>query len=295
MRNIVLSIVIVASLVAAGIGGTFADFSDIEVSPDNYFKIGSLDLTVSDYTMTEYNGDAVPAFIQYKDAWPCSDKSYFIDLENWGQGVQYVPWAYMHVKNVECVWVYPKLLYMWVNPDGTEADPATIPDPPDPAVGWIDGDQGQGFPKPVTEPEYVAEFGGLAGELPDGTLVVVPGIGPYGEHCELPDHITVEIEMAGPWPHEVKPPASLDLNWQPVWAGPLRDLECTPLELGQIPNCNGIWLHIVFHLEQPQEEDFQLDEFPGTDLPWNCWVTNALQKDGVHFDMAFEIFQNRLP
>jgi len=291
MKNIFLSVVVVATLVAAGIGGTFADFSDIEVSQDNYFKTGSLDLTVSDYNMNEYNGDAVPAFIQYEGAWPCSDKSYFIDLENWGQGVQFVPWLYIHFKNVECCWVYPKLLYMWVNELGEEVD---APTPPAGFDEWLEGDQGTGFPKPVTEPEHVAEYGGIAGELDDGTLVEVEGIGSFGEGCELAEHISVMIQVAGPWPHENKPPASLDLPWETVFTGKLDELACQQFELGQLENCSGIWVHIVFHLQEPAEEDFGFDYFPD-DSKWNDWVTNAMQKDGVHFDMAFELLQSQAP
>jgi predicted ribosomally synthesized peptide with SipW-like signal peptide len=290
VKNIFLSVVVIGTLVAAGVGGTLADFSDIEVSEDNYFKTGSLDLTVSDYAMNEYNGDAVPAFIQYEGAWPCSDKSYFVDLENWGQGVQFVPWAYIHFKNVECCWVYPKLLYMWVNEAGEEVAAPARPGGGD----WIEGDQGTGFPKPVTEPEYVAEYGGLAGELDDGTLVVVDGIGSFGEGCELAEHISVLIQVAGPWPHEDKPPASLDLPWTTVFSGKLDDIACKQIELGQIPNCNGIWVHIVFHLQEPSEGDFGLDYFP-PGSKWEDWVTNAMQKDGVHFDMAFELLQSRVP
>jgi predicted ribosomally synthesized peptide with SipW-like signal peptide len=293
MKNIILSVVVVGALVAAGIGGTLADFSDIEVSQDNYFKTGSLDLTVSDYNMVEYNGDEVPAFIQYEGAYPCSDKSYFIDLENWGQGSQYKPWAYIHLKNVECCWVYPKLLYMWVNEAGEEV---TAPTPPAGYDKWIEGMQGTGFPKPVTEPEYVAEYGGIAGEKADGTLQEVPGIGSFGEGCELKEHIGVTIEVAGPWPHADKPKPSLDLDWRQVYTGKLDVLECQEIELGQIPNCNGIWVHIVFHLQEPSEEDFDMDYFDETipsEAKWNDWVTNAMQKDGVHFDMAFELLQSR--
>jgi len=291
MKNIFLSVVVVATLVAAGIGGTFADFSDIEISEDNYFKTGSLDLTVSDAQKTEYNGDAVPAFIQYTGAWPCSNKSYFIDLENWGEGSQYTPWAYLHFKNVECVWVVPKLLYMWVDIDGKE-----VAAPVKPGGGnWVWGDQGTLYPKPVTEPEYVAEYGGLAGELPDGTLVTVDGIGPFGENCEISEHLGVKIDVAGPWPHADKPAAEDVLIWTEVYNDKLADLECESLFLMQIPNCNGIWVHVVFHLQEPAEEDFGRDFFPGTDSPWNDWVTNAMQADGVHFDMAFELFQYALP
>jgi predicted ribosomally synthesized peptide with SipW-like signal peptide len=294
MKNVVLSIMVLAALVAAGIGGTLADFSDIEVSEDNYFNIGSLDLAVSDGAGTTYNGDTIPAFVQYEGAWPNSDKSYWVDLHNYGQGTQYVPYVYLHFKNVECHWVYPKINYMWVNEDGTEADPADVPAPPDPTAGWQEGDQGTGYPKPVTEPEYRAEYGGLIGELPDGTLVETDGIGPQGEDCNLDEYVEVLVEVSNAtWAHDALPDPSQTLPVTQVYSGMLSDLECTPLCLGQLQNCNGRWVHIVFQLQEPSEEDFQMDLFPD-DSPWNDWVTNAFQKDGVSFDMAFEIFQSRL-
>jgi hypothetical protein len=300
MKNVLLSVIVVAVLIAGGLSGTMADFSDIEISEDNYFNIGSLDLVVSDQAGTEYNGDTVPAFVQYEGAWPCSDKSYFIDLHNYGQGTQYIPYAYLHFKNVECHWVYPKLLYRWVNLDGTTATAPVKPGGGD----WMEGDQGTGYPKPVTEPEFVAEYGGLAGELADGTLVEVEGIGSYGEDCQLADWVGVVIEVSNlSWPHDEMPDSGLTIpgGYTQVFNGMLADLECNPKLLKQIPNCNGIWVHIVFHLQEPAEEDFEdengdpLDYFPGTTSPWNDWVTNALQKDGVSFDMAFELFQSALP
>jgi predicted ribosomally synthesized peptide with SipW-like signal peptide len=297
MKNVVLSIVIVATLVAAGIGGTLADFSDIEVSEDNYFNIGALDLAVSSEDGTVYNGDNVPAFVEYEGAYPCSDKSYFIDIHNYGQGTQFKPRAYIHFKNVLCHWVYPKMNYMWVNLDGTEADPANIPTPPT-GTTWEEGMQGTGYPKPVTEPEYVAEYGGLVGELADGTLVYTDGIGPQGEGCELGDWVDVLIEVSTKsWAHDALPPASLSIDggWTQVYVGPIGDIECIPQLLGVLENCTARWVHIVFHFQEPTEEDFKLDLFPGLTSPWNDWPANAFQKDGISFDMAFELFQRALP
>jgi hypothetical protein len=168
-----------------------------------------------------------------------------------------------------------------------------------PGVGTI----GTGYPEPVTEPEFVAEFGGIAGENATGGLVRVPGIGHYGEDCRLANHINAIISVAGPWPHELKPdydkvPAG---NWTTIYSGKLAGLNCTELELGKIPNCNGIWLHASLYLVDMSEAEAITEKVldrhyftgVGSEAKWEDWPTNAYQSDGVRFDMAFELLQNR--
>jgi predicted ribosomally synthesized peptide with SipW-like signal peptide len=306
MKNMFLSVMVISVLIAAGIGGTLADFSDYEFSEDNYFSTGALDLKVSDYLGIEYQGDSVPAFFQYSDAWPCSDKSFYIDLENWGQGSQFIPWAYIHFKNLECGWTWPKQLYRMVlcDPDTKECIDEMTPDEWDELT---DAEQEAALEagwKPVNEPEYVAECGGIAGEDEDGNPVEVPGIGCYGDCCELAEHIGVMIWVAGPWPHEEKPEYNdPDIEWTQVFNDKLDELDCWEFELGQIPNCSGIWVHIAFHLQDYDEEDAYADGLiPETyfdeDYPeakWDHWPTNAMQKDYVEFDIGFELLQNRVP
>jgi len=296
MKNILLSVVVVAALVGAGVGGTLAGFSDYEVSEENFFQTGALDLTVSDYLGKEYNGEEVPAFWEISDAWPCCDKSVFFDLENWGQGFQVQPYIYMHIKNVECGWVWPKQLYMMVlcDPVTKECiDEITALEwermTPDEQEEALD----EGF-RPVTEPEYVAECGGIAGEDVNGDPVEVPGIGCFGDCCELAEHIGVMIWVAGPWPHEDKPAYDevADDEWTLVYSDKLSELECWEFELGQLPNCQGIWVHMSLHLQDIPEAYFDMDFFPD-DSKWDHWPTNALQKDYVEFDMSFELLQNR--
>lgn len=297
MKNIVLSVMVICTLIGGALAGTLADFSDIEVSEDNFFATGSLDLKVSDYQGNEYNGDTIPAFIQYSDAWPCSDKSFYVDLENWGQGAEFIPYAYIHFKNIECGWVWPKQLYRLVLCDPATKEcideitaaewAAMTPDEQEAALEM-------GY-RPVTEPEYVAECGGIAGEDVNGSPVEVPGIGCFGDCCELADHIGVLIWVAGPWPHEDKPAYNdPNIDWELVFNGKMSELNCTQFELGQIPNCNGIWVHMSFHLQELSEEDFDMDYFDETipaEAKWNDWVTNAMQKDYVEFDMSFELLQ----
>lgn len=298
MKNILLSVMVICTLIGGALAGTLADFSDIEISEDNFFATGSLDLKVSDYQGNEYNGDTIPAFIQYSDAWPCSDKSFYVDLENWGQGVEFIPYAYIHFKNIECGWEWPKNLYAMVlcDPDTKECiDVVYNGDLTDDEIEEL---LDLGY-KPVTEPEFVAECGGIAGEDVNGNPVEVPGIGCFGECCELADHVGVMIWVAGPWPHEDKPVYNdPDIDWELVFNGKLSELSCTQFELGQIPNCEGIWVHMSFHLQELSEEYFDMDYFD-EDIPaeakWNDWPTNALQKDYVEFDMSFELLQSPVP
>jgi len=319
VKKILVSLMVIAVAVGLLAGATAADFSDIEVSQGNTFATGAMDLTVSDYTGTVYNGETVPAFWQVEDAWPCCDKSIFFDLHNEGQGFQVQPWAYLHLKNFECGWVVPKTVYKWINcVDGVCT---VVPAPPKPGGGtWNEGDQGTGLPKPVNEPEYVAECGGIAGEDVDGHLVTVPGVGCcYGENCLLPQHIgVILIDVAGPYDTSLpygpdNPKMSSDVpaaDWEHLnitryddngdGVIKLNELDCKQIELGQIPNCNKIWVHIALHLQDIDEDTifpnggFFDDTIPA-EAKWDHWPTNAIQKDKVKFDMSFELLQVKVP
>lgn len=315
MKNIILAVAVIVVLALAGMGGLFADFSDIEVSQDNFFQTGSLDLAISDYEGNVYNGDGnIPVFWEISDAWPCCEKSVYFDLENFGQGNQGVPWAYIHFKNLECGWVQPKdYSTIWVDENGD-----IVPEPDyAPGPGQPQGDLPD-FPKPLTEPEYVAELGGIAGEDEDGNPVEVPGIGLcYGETCELPEHIgVIYIAIAGPYPDDEKPATSAEVpaaDWVVLnltrydaddnGVIKLDELECQEVELCQVPCNEGIWVHISLHFQDFDEEDAYAqglipDTYFDEDYPeakWDHWPTNAMQKDGVMFDIAFELLQNRVP
>lgn len=294
-----MTICLVAGLVG---GGLFADFSDIETSRDNYFQTGALDLKVSNQLGVEFQDPNVPAFYQITDAWPCCDKSIFFDLENYGQGFQKVPELYVHFKNFECYWVVPKNVWAWVDANGNTVDP------PDPEP--VHGDIGMGFPKPLNEPEYVAELGGIAGEDVNGDPVVVPGIGLcYGEDCRLAEHIGVMMWVAGPYNHPK--PALLDVpqgDWRmidiPDTDGDghikLNDIFCWQVDLGPLPSNSGLWVHISLHFQDYDEEEAvadglldrgYFDENIPCEAKWDHWPTNAMQKDGMRFDMAFELLQ----
>lgn len=305
MKRILMSVMTIA-VVGGLMGSAVADFSDIEISKDNYFAVGALDLKVSDYMGTEYQDPNVPAFCTFEDGWPCCNKSFFFDLENYGQGSQKDPHAYVHFKNYECGWVVPANIWKWLDEDG---NPVPAPDP-EPVAGT----RGTGYPKPVNEPEFVAECGGIAGEDKDGNAVVVPGIGLYGEECQLSKHIGIRIEMAGPYPLAQKPETSSDVpdaDWTQLdlvamgydtngdGVVKMNEVECKQIYLGTLPDQWGMWIHVALHFQDFDEED-AYDEglIPTTyfdeDYPeakWDHWPTNAMQKDVVNFDMAFELLQ----
>jgi hypothetical protein len=307
MKKIVMSLMTICLVAGLVGGGLFADFSDIETSRDNFFQTGALDLKVSDFLGTEYQDPNVPAFYEITDALPCCDKSIFLDLENYGQGFQVIPWAYVHFKNLECYWVVPKNVWKWVDANGDECD-APVPTP-------VHGDTGVGFPKPLNEPEYVAECGGEAGEDVDGNPVIVPGIGVcYGESGELAEHIGVLMWKAGPYPHATKPATSSDVpaaDWELVTlpdpngdgVTKMDEVFCEQIEVGQIPMNEGMWIHMSLHFQDFDEEDAfaqglipttYFDESIPAEAKWDHWPTNAMQKDGMRYDMAFELLQNPL-
>ena len=309
MKNIFLSVVVVATLISAGVGGTLADFSDIEISEDNNFGVGALDLVVSNNLGVEYPDDA-PTFFMVQDAWPCCDKSVFLDLHNYGQGFQIDPYCYLHIKNLACGWVMPKKPYAWLDAAGAKVDaPSPLP---------AEGTKGTGYPRPVTEPEFVAECGGIAGELANGTAVTVVGMGEYGENGEVSEHVgVIGIYVAGPYAHDVGPKTSADVpagDWVLVDLSEydddpeddvikINELVCEEIYLGQIPNCQKIWVHISLHLQDYDEEAALADGVISTtyfaetypEAKWDHWPTNAYQKDYMQFDMAFELLQTEVP
>ena len=128
MKSVILSLVIVSTLVIAAVGGTMADFSDIEVSADNSFEVGALDLRVS-VNGTEYDDPFVPMIMDVSGAFPCCSKDALWDVHNTGFG-QGTGWLYIHIKDVECYEVPTEK-----HPDGR------------------------------TEPEDVAEMGGWIGNV----------------------------------------------------------------------------------------------------------------------------------
>jgi hypothetical protein len=92
MRNILLSAVVMVTLIAGGVGGTFAGFVDTEVSEGNSYQAGISDLLING------KNDPIGAKLQYTHGAPGKSIDFWIDAYNWGdcQGGD----LYMHFKGV---------------------------------------------------------------------------------------------------------------------------------------------------------------------------------------------------
>jgi hypothetical protein len=259
-KSIILTLVAVLALAIAGIGGVFADYQDIEVSQDNFFSTGSMNLKVSDETGNVWDGpDVIPALFEISaagGAFPCCSKDIRLDLHAELQGQAESAVCYIHFKNIECA----------------------------------------GIEK--VEPEIAVEEGGIIGELADGTLVYSPGIGEYGENCELSEHVDISIftgpSIGGPW----EPVDLSDYDENDDGIIKMNEIECEQIPLVELFDCTAVYVMITLHLQDVPEEYLDYDLFDETDpaeAKWNDWPTNALMKDRMYFDMSFELFQNWLP
>jgi len=145
VKNILLSVAVIASLIASGVGGTFAGFIDTEVSENNFLQAGISDLLV--------NGSNTPgAKIEFTHAAPCKSVDFWVDLYSRSecQGGD----VYMHVKDVESIEDGIKDGEVW---NGTNY------------VVHPGGPVGAGFAS--SEPELWAEEGnGVIGQL-----LILPG------------------------------------------------------------------------------------------------------------------------
>jgi len=132
MKPVLISLVVICALAAAGIGGTLADFSDSEEEMGDILQAGSLDLKVDDLDDPDLLPFAVRTMIP--------DKSYHVEktVKNVGTIDGFL---YIHIKNAECTETNDKDL----DGDGTIENGAGVMDD-----------------KP--EPEKVAEFGGKVGQ-----------------------------------------------------------------------------------------------------------------------------------
>jgi len=263
MKNVFLSIVIICALAIAGIGGTLAGFSDTERSLDNFFEVGNMDLKVS-VDGIEYD-DPVPAIAEAYLAWPCNSQDFSFDLHNLSDNVQ-SGHAYVRFKDFRCYEVYT----------------TKFPSPDRP------------------EPEEVAENGGwLANKY-------VEGMGPQGQICNLADFVEVMITYDGeiiagtnnPWGGEGTLYLSdlLPPDWEP--GDDYDNLKW--IYLGDIPGCNTKYGDIALHISDWSEEmwndRYGTDlQYFNDDLPFDDWLTNLFQNDGVNFVIEFGLTQDPIP
>ena len=261
MKNVFLSVLVVTTLLAAGLGGTFAHFSDTEESKDNTIQVGSMDLKIKTKTPVGLPVDDpdVPTLLTVLDMQPCDSEDRTFIVHNTGQPEGDPCDLYIHFKNVLC---------------------EDVPDKLD-------------NPKP--EPEVVAEQGGMVGQ------VYVPGIGDI--ECFVTQHISVTIYY--PWDQD-------DQTGPVAFTGKMSEIICENILLGDLPKCNEREVHVVFHLQDIDEDDLIAagiltppavpapgdgGYFDGTDPDiiqkcWDKWPTNAVMKDKITFDILFSLVQS---
>jgi len=310
-RRLLLSAFLIAALVGAVAGGTLGSFSDIETSEDNVFDTVGMDLKVS-FGGFEYDDPDVPAVYENSIGWPECSKDRCWDIHNAGSGEQCAPIAYLHFKNLNCTWTTPKTVYKWIecDEDTGECNPA---------------DKDTPGARPVTEPEYVAECGGIAGEDVNGNFIPVPGLGcgfGDGDGCELTEHTAVTIRVAGPYAED-ELPVDCDAVPDPEWRGldlteydknndgvvRFNEIECEQIEIGPLPGCHTYYIDMSLKLKDiPEEWMFTYGglERPGTgygyfdesilaELKWDHWPTNALMYDTFEFDISHELLSVPCP
>ncbi len=267
MKSVFLSVVVICALTVAGIGGTLAGFSDTEMSAENFFEVGNLDLTVSVGSQGEFDdkpyGTGVPAIVKVYDALPCTSMDSLFDIHNNSDSGTY--YAYICFKNYDCYEVIT-----------TKHD--------------------DGRP----EPEKVAEYGGwLANQW-------TPGQGAWGQNCTLDEFLEINVQMfhpgdtydligSGNWVTDFN-----DLVFMhDLWPSEVEH-ECKWIYVGEIPACNVWDGKINLHISNWSEEMWStryatINVFTNNELPFNDWLTNLFMNDGMHFDVDFALTQEPIP
>jgi len=251
MKNLLLSIGVIAALVAGLVGGIFADFSDSEEEMGDSLQAGSLDLKVNNAD----DPDVLPAVI--KGMTP--EKSYHIvkTVKNVGT---IDGWLYIHIKNAKCTETNDKDL----NGDGQIAAPADNP-----------------------EPENVAELGGKVGQKQVPGLGVACDMEKHIEVIDITyDGKPVDISAYDKNGDGVVKLDEIQSNQIKILVGGQQ----VPLEacgaaheismgfiLQDVPE--EYYGLDIFKVGDPEEPKF------------NNWPTNRYQGDTVTFDVLFELLQ----
>jgi predicted ribosomally synthesized peptide with SipW-like signal peptide len=264
MKNVVLSVVIIAALAAAGIGGTLASFSDVEKSEGNTFATGALDLTVS-YMGQEYDDPDVPMILNAGGAFPECSKDATWDVHNTGEG-QGTGYVYFHIKDVDCDEV--------INPDSKHPDGRTEPEDVAECGGWHGN-------------IWVPGVGPLGQDCTFGDYVEV-----YVQYDSDGDGQLEDLIGNGIWGSD----GSVTLNevvctWWYLGELPgcnTRDGKIS-MSFVDIPEGDFTWDHD----EDPATDEIPMDFFPDNS-PLDHWPTNALQLDEVSFTMEWGLFQTPL-
>ncbi|MBA7631024.1 hypothetical protein ES703_38551 [subsurface metagenome] len=251
MKNIFLSVVVVATLLAAGLGGTFAHFSDTEESVGNVVQVGSMDLKL--YTITPSGGPFddpdVPRLLYSVDLQPCESADFTIEVQNAGQPAGDLCYLYLHIKNITCEDVPDKL----------------------------------GNDRP--EPEVVAEDGGWLGQ------VLVPGIGDIPCFASQHTSMTIQYAGVTVWEGKMKDAECINILLGDLLKCETKELhfvfhvqdvdEDDLIAAGTIPQgpAGGDGGY------------FDGTDADIIEKCWDKWPTNAMMKDRITFDMLFSLVQ----
>jgi hypothetical protein len=315
MKNVLMSVVVIATLVTAGVGGTFAGFVDTEVSQDNFVQAG-----ISDLLVNGKNDPDVPAKIQFDHIVPCKSTDFWVDLYNWGEcsGGD----VYMHVKDVlseeagtkfhlDAEYVFDNVTQLAGIPKGYRV---AVGAEPKGAGVWS------------SEPEMISEVGGgwiaqyfiadndtnlldedYASGIADHLdfMVEVPLVGTTGNILGNPDTnrdgVVSSTESAN-WTAQGN-------RWEIIdsLSGKLADIECNKNHLGFLETQKRTYVHVDVHLQQLYADEWGTVNpaipswtGPGVDYDGDgdvdaddfqkaCWPTNALQGDKASWDMLFEL------
>jgi len=290
MKNIFLSVVVVATLVAAGVGGTFAGFVDTEISEGNFVEAGISDLLVNG------KNDPVGPKIRFEHVTPCKSIDFWIDLYNWGKcqgGDVYM--RFMDVVSEEAgTKNHDGVEYVY---DGVSSVGGGIPDGYRVAVGA----EPDGAGVWSSEPEKISEVG-------DGMVAqyYIPSDHPclLGEDYAsgIADHlgINVTVPMKGASGTELgNPDADGDgvvsdaeeVAWVAagnrwVIVASLSDklviIQDKKNLLGFLRTQEMTFVHVDVHLQQIACPDWPDDQT-------KYWPTNALQGDRATWSMMWEL------
>jgi predicted ribosomally synthesized peptide with SipW-like signal peptide len=252
MKSVFLSVVVVCALAIAGIGGTFATWSDSETSMGNTIETGSVDLMVNGADDEPW-GEGVPTKVTITCMQPCKWYGPF-EVELWNASQDCMPpaHAYIHFKDGCCGNAPPK--------------------------------EGSGYACPETgdlkpEPELVAEFGGRV------NCRMVDGIGRTGDDCSMLSHVEVIVTDAEGYTI-VGPVALVDIWSDEIY---LFDLPaCTPTTINLwfhlIQESEEDYGFDYF--ADPEDPGFDELEW----LKFNDWPSWALMKDTVVFSIEFDLW-----
>lgn len=295
MKNILLSVVVVATLIGAGIGGTFAGFVDTEVSRDNYLEAGILDLLVSipPNMHVELNDDpttdTVGAAISVDNFDPAKGSvDFYIDAYSRSTIDGFL---YMHFKDVDSVeagmkdgLVYERSSNSYVV--GTPVGPDFATSEPE----WIAEHGGQVGQIIVGDPDIMGEdyASGVAANL--GIVTEVPLEGQSGNVLGNPDtngDDQVSATERAAW-------ITNDNRWVIILSltGLLGVIESNNDFLGTLKPQTKTFIHISLSMPQllGPELDYDADgDIDDDDAILQWWPTNAIQGDKATWDMLFTL------